>query len=92
MPSAGDHGMAGVVAALVAHHHVGLLGQQVNDPALALVAPVEAGDSSQHDASSLLFWSTTAWTRVGRAVELDEAGGVRLMVAAAASKVAISWL
>ena len=69
-PLIGDHRVAGVVASLVAHHDVGLLGQQVNDPALALVAPVEAGNCGQHDASSLFFWSTTAWTRVGRPYSL----------------------
>ena len=38
-----DHdGVAGVVAALEAHHHVGAVGQPVDDLALALVAPLGA--------------------------------------------------
>ena len=32
--------VARVVAALIAHHHVGLLGQHVDDLALALVTPL----------------------------------------------------
>src|SRR5829696_8367757 len=37
-----DEGVAGVVAALEAHDHVGLLGEPVDDLALALVAPLGA--------------------------------------------------
>src|SRR6185295_13081444 len=36
--------MAGVVAALVADHHRGLLGQEVGRLALALVAPLQPDD------------------------------------------------
>ncbi len=39
-----DHRVAGVVAALVAHDHRDLLGQEVGRLALALVAPLEADD------------------------------------------------
>ena len=42
-----DDRVAGVVAALEADHQVGLLGEQVGDLALALVAPLGADD---HDA------------------------------------------
>ena len=41
---ADDDGVAGVVAALVAHDHRDLLGQEVGGLALALVAPLEADD------------------------------------------------
>ena len=41
-----DHGMAGVVAALVADDHVVALAEQVHHAALALVAPVDAHDCS----------------------------------------------
>ena len=41
---AANHGMAGVVAALVAHDHRGPLGQEVGRLALALVAPLEPHD------------------------------------------------
>ena len=46
----GDHGVAGVVAALWADHEVGLLGQVVDDLALALVAPLPADDDDHHGA------------------------------------------
>ena len=36
--------VARVVAASIAHHHVGLLGQHVDDLALALVAPLRPDD------------------------------------------------
>ena len=39
-----DQRVAGIVAALEAHHDVGLLGQPVDDLALALVAPLGADD------------------------------------------------
>ncbi len=41
---ADDEGMAGIVAALEAHHHVGAFRQPVDDLALALVAPLRADD------------------------------------------------
>src|SRR5690606_13776592 len=37
-------GVAGVVAALVAHHRGGLIGQQVDDLALALITPLGTQD------------------------------------------------
>ena len=48
-----DHGVAGVVAALVADDHRDLLGQEVGRLALALVAPLEPDDhGSRHQARS----------------------------------------
>ena len=41
-----DDGVAGVVAALVADHHVAAFAEQVHHTALALVAPVDAHDCS----------------------------------------------
>jgi hypothetical protein len=41
---ADDHRVAGVVAAVVARHHLHLLGEQVDDLAFALVAPLGARD------------------------------------------------
>ena len=43
-----DDGVAGVVAALIAHDDVVLLAEQVDHAALALVAPVDAYDRCQH--------------------------------------------
>ncbi len=39
-----DDGVAGVVSALIAHHNIVLFAEQVHHTALALVAPVYAGD------------------------------------------------
>ena len=41
---AGDHGMAGVVAALVADDHRDLLGEEVGGLALALISPLQPDD------------------------------------------------
>ena len=43
----GDDGVAGIVAALRTHHHVDGLGEQVDDLALSLVAPL-ASDQDGH--------------------------------------------
>ena len=44
------HGVAGVVAAVKARHDVGLAGQQIDDAALALVAPLRSNyDIQRHD-------------------------------------------
>ncbi len=40
--AADDQGVAGVVAALEAHHGLRLIGEQIDDLALALVAPLQA--------------------------------------------------
>ncbi|OPZ46035.1 MAG: hypothetical protein BWY94_00927 [Actinobacteria bacterium ADurb.BinA094] len=48
-----DDGVAGVVAALEARHHVGLLGQQVRDLAFALVAPLGADHDGTGHCDSL---------------------------------------
>ena len=41
-----DYGVAGIVAALVADHHVAALTEQVHHTAFALVAPVDAHNCS----------------------------------------------
>ena len=43
--AAGDHGMAGVGPALVADDDIVLLGQQIDDLALGLVAPLQTDDA-----------------------------------------------
>jgi hypothetical protein len=40
-----DQRVAGIVAALEAHHHIGALGQPVDDLAFALVAPLRPDDN-----------------------------------------------
>ena len=48
-----DHRVAGVVAAAVADDQVGIVGQVVDDPALALVAPLGADDGDDgHGAAA----------------------------------------
>ena len=48
--AAGDHGVAGVGPALVADDDVVLLGQQIDDLALGLVAPLQTDDTrSRHE-------------------------------------------
>ncbi len=53
-----DHqGMAGIVAALVAHHVLGILGVDVDDLALAFIAPLGAYDNHiGHVEFRLLSW------------------------------------
>ena len=86
--------VAGVVAALVAHHHVGLLGEQVGDLAFAFVAPLGADhDRSRHVLTPHLVVGVTLtvrcrWRRPRRsqrgvigaqdAARGDHAGGGRL--------------
>ena len=43
------HGMARVVAALIARHNIVILTEQVHHAALALVAPVDTGDRCKHN-------------------------------------------
>ena len=47
-----DNGVAGVRSALEADDHIGLLGQQIGDLALSLVAPVRAYDCFYHTVTS----------------------------------------
>jgi hypothetical protein len=48
----GDDGMARIGAALVAAHEIGVLGEQIDDLALALVSPLRADDDCRrHDES-----------------------------------------
>ena len=51
----GHNGMAGIVAALIARNDIGIFGQQVNDAALALIAPVDSSNSGQHKLHLLSF-------------------------------------
>ena len=52
---ADDQRVAGVVAALEAHHHVGAAGEPVDDLALALVAPLGADDGDvTHENSPMV--------------------------------------
>ena len=47
----GDEGVAGVVAALIAHHDVHLLGEQVGEPTLPLIPPLGADhDGRGHES------------------------------------------
>ena len=50
-----DHGVARVVAAVVARHDLDARGEQVDDLALALVAPLGAGDHDVRHARTSLF-------------------------------------
>ena len=52
LPIVADDGVTRVRAALEADDHVGLLGQEIGDLALALVAPVGAYDCFYHRVSS----------------------------------------
>jgi hypothetical protein len=51
-----DDGVAGVVAALVADHQVGGVGEQVGRLALALVAPLGADDHGRWHGRVLRSW------------------------------------
>ena len=55
-----DHRVAGVVAALVADHHRGLLGEEVGGLPLALVPPLEADDHGRGHARASGHKSTPA--------------------------------
>src|SRR5215472_5093861 len=48
----GDDGMPSVVAALGSDHHVGLLGEEVDELALALVSPLSTDDNYDHSGDS----------------------------------------
>ena len=45
------HSVSGVVAALIARHDIGIFSQQVDDAALALIAPVDSSNSGKHNTS-----------------------------------------
>ena len=51
---ADDHGMAGIVAALIAHHVGVLAGQQIDDLGFALIAPLGSNDDSNGHGETLL--------------------------------------
>ena len=44
----GHNSVPGVVSALIAGYDIGIFGQQVDDTALALIAPVDTGYCGQH--------------------------------------------
>ena len=46
-----DNRVPGVVAALKANHHVGVLGQVVDDPPLPFIAPLSADDGGYGHAN-----------------------------------------
>src|SRR5947209_18693890 len=48
-------GVAGVVTALIARDHVEALGEEVNDLALAFVAPLRADDDNYHSFQFSVF-------------------------------------
>ena len=51
--AADDDGVAGVVSAVVARHDLDLLGEQVDDLALAFVAPLAARHNDVRHTSSV---------------------------------------
>ena len=51
----GDDGVPGVVATLIAGHHIGVFRQQVDDAALAFIAPIDTSNCGQHILLYLLF-------------------------------------
>ena len=55
-----DDRVAGVVAALKAHDHVGLLGEQVGDLSLSLVAPLGADDHDSWHGAGIMERSAGA--------------------------------
>ena len=51
-----DDGVPGIVAALIAGNDVRMFCQQVDDAALALIAPIDSSNSSQHNTSFTFFF------------------------------------
>lgn len=45
----GDDGVPGVVATLIAGHHIGVFRQQVDDAALAFIAPIDTSNCGKHN-------------------------------------------
>jgi hypothetical protein len=54
-----DDGVPGIVAALIAGNDVRMFCQQVDDAALALIAPIDSSYCSQHNTSFTFFSHTT---------------------------------
>jgi hypothetical protein len=52
-----NHGMTGIVSALKPNHKVGVLGQQVDDLAFALIAPLGANDYKIGHSLLLYHWA-----------------------------------
>ena len=44
-----NDGVPGIVAALIAGNDIGVFGQQVDDAAFALIAPIDSSNSGQHN-------------------------------------------
>ena len=58
------HGMAGVAAALIPHHHVIMAGEVVHHAAFSLIAPVNTNDCTVrhiHCLPRFLCSSCTVW-------------------------------
>ena len=51
----GDHCVAGVVTALAADHHIGGLGEVIDDLAFAFIAPLEAGNNGIHEMVMIIL-------------------------------------
>src|SRR5437868_1031002 len=68
--------MAGIVSALVAHHHVGALAQPIDDLAFALVAPLAADDNHICHEELPFAWSACAAHSVTWAKPLAQGDGV----------------
>ena len=79
--AADHHGVAGVVAALVAHHVGVLLRQQVDDLGFALIAPLGSDDDGDgHTRSPSGGWNVWRWYSVGRLpTSPDSVGRVKVM-------------
>ena len=60
-----NDGVPGIVAALIAGNDIGVFGQQVDDAAFALIAPIDSSNSGQHDLLYPSFccsqWSALWW-------------------------------
>ena len=73
-----DHGVAGVVAALVAHDVGVLLRQQVDDLGFALIAPLGSDDDGDgHARSPIGDWNVWRWYSVPTPPTQSVTSGVR---------------
>ena len=83
----GDDGVSSIVAALIAGNDVSMFGQQVDDAALALIAPVDSSNSGKHNSLFTFFFVVYNGLHLGgQAVDADETGGIALLVVAACGK------
>lgn len=80
----GDDGVSSIVAALIAGNDVSMFGQQVDDAALALIAPVDSSNSGKHNSLFPFFFVVYNGLHLGgQTIDADEAGGIALLVVAA---------